>query len=503
MRNRGNDLSESFLGPAEPDPESEHSVLLIVAGRMQGESLRYQLVSCGFEVDLARSVSSVLERLNGKSYDAVVLDWQTLEVEYPSSNRVEVWLRLVRDCRAQAKAVGLVALLDSEQSAPLEIEQAGAVRISRGAAGEPHSLAAAVERAMERQPAPVLDAADDKLADRSAKLAPQPAPAGVIEHFLFGESAAIRRVFEQVRLVARRDTTVLITGETGTGKERVSRAIHRMSSRHKLEMVSINCGGIPATLLEDEFFGHVKGAFTDARQARIGRFEQADASTIFLDEIGDLPLELQPKLLRVLQEREIHRIGGVDAIKLDVRVIAATNVDLWRRVADGRFREDLFYRINVFHIHLPPLRERTEDIPLFIRYFLEKLCRRDGLPPKILLPSAEAELIRRPWRGNIRELENAVEIAVIRSQDRTELTEKDFPPSREGVGQTGDWPLPVPVTSPAAAEAKLDFKALVTRYERDLILRTLELTQGNKNKAAQMLRLKRTTLIEKLKRFES
>jgi len=273
-----------------------------------------------------------------------------------------------------------------------------------------------------------------------------------------------------------------------------------MSSRQKVDMVSINCGGIPATLLEDEFFGHVKGAFTDARQARIGRFEQADGSTIFLDEIGDLPLELQPKLLRVLQEREIHRIGGVDAVRLDVRVIAATNVDLWRRVEEGRFREDLFYRINVYHIHLPPLRERTEDIPLFIRYFLDQLCRRDGLPPKRLLPSAETELMKRPWRGNIRELENAVEIAVIRSQDRADLTEHDFPPSRDVVGHTGDWPPPVPVTAPV--DSKLDFKALVTQYERDLILRTLELTQGNKNKAAQMLRLKRTTLIEKLKRFD-
>ena len=389
MRHRGDDLSESFLAPSEPDPALESSVLLIVAGRMQGESFRYQLVSRGFEVDLARSVSAALERLRAP-YDALVLDWQTLEVEYPGAACADTWRRLVGDIRTgvgmgPARCVGLVALLDSEQLAPKEIEQARAIRISRGAASEPHALAAAVERAIERQaaapPAPELEPATGTPVDSNAT-APTPLPAsGLIEHFLFGESESIRRVFEQVRLVARRDTTVLITGETGTGKERVSRAIHRMSSRHKMEMVSINCGGIPATLLEDEFFGHVKGAFTDARQARVGRFEQANGSTIFLDEIGDLPFELQPKLLRVLQEREIHRIGGVEAVQLDVRVIAATNVDLWRRVEQGRFREDLFYRINVYHIHLPPLRERTEDIPLFIRYFLEKLCRRDGLPP--------------------------------------------------------------------------------------------------------------------------
>ena len=509
MRNRADNLTASFLTPTEADPESEHSVLLIVAARMQGESLRYQLESEGFEVDLARSVSAALDRLASAAYDAAVLDWQTLEVEYPGHSRAEVWFRLARELRgtggpgkgpSTVRPVGLVALLESVQSVPPEIEQAGAIVISRGAASEPHAVAAAVERSIEVQAAlaPAQEQEDGRPPDRSARPSGQ---AGVIEHFLFGESEAIRRVFEQVRLVARRDTTVLITGETGTGKERVSRAIHRMSSRQKMDMVSVNCGGIPATLLEDEFFGHVKGAFKDARQARVGRFEQANGSTIFLDEIGDLPLELQPKLLRVLQEREIHRIGGVEAVRLDVRVIAATNVDLWRRVEEGRFREDLFYRINVYHIHLPPLRDRTEDIPLFIRYFLERLCRRDRLPPKRLLTSAEADLLRRPWRGNIRELENAVEIAVIRSQERTELSEQDFPPSRESVGHTGDWPLPVPVRQPE--DNNLDFKALVTRYERDLILRTLEMTQGNKNKAAQMLRLKRTTLIEKLKRFES
>jgi transcriptional regulator with GAF, ATPase, and Fis domain len=490
MRTRIDDSSESFLGPDGPGPETKHSVLLVIAGRMQGESLRYQLVGRGFEVDLARSVSLALERAGKTSYDAVVLDWQTLEVEYLAASRTEAWLRLIRAARASGKPVGAVALVATENFANDEIEQADAIAVQRGDVADPQILAAAVERAIERH-----------VPEATLPLEETAGPAGVIENYLFGGSEAIRNVFEQVRLVARRDTTVLITGETGTGKERVSRAIHRLGARRLMEMVSINCGGIPATLLEDEFFGHVKGAFTDARQARVGRFEQANGSTIFLDEIGDLPFELQPKLLRVLQEREIHRIGGVEAVQLDVRVIAATNVDLWKRVEQGRFREDLFYRINVFHIHLPPLRERTDDIPLFLRYFLERLCRRDGLPPKRLKPSVEAELIKRPWRGNIRELENAVEIAVIRSQDRAELAEQDFPPSRQAVGHTGDWPMPVPVPKPAGAD--LDFKALVNRYERDLILRTLELTNGNKNKAAQMLRLKRTTLIEKLKRFDS
>jgi DNA-binding NtrC family response regulator len=489
MRNRMDDLSESFITPDDPGLDPRHSVLLIIAGRMQGESLRYQLACLGFQADLVRSFSQALERPTGAPFDAVILDWQTLEVEYAIQSRSDAWARLVRECRSARKPVGMVVIVESEQNAPVEIARAGAIGIARGVAS-PEALAGAVERAI----------AQLALEPLSPAVTEQPVPtAGAIEDFLFGESRAIREVFEQVRLVAHRDTTVLITGETGTGKERVSRAIHRFSNRGKMDMVSINCGGIPATLLEDELFGHVKGAFTDARQARIGRFEQADRSTIFLDEIGDLPLELQPKLLRVLQEREIHRIGGVEALKLDVRVIAATNVDLWKRVEEGRFREDLFYRINVYHIHLPPLRERTEDIPLFARYFLDKLCRRDGLPPKRLKSSLEAELARRPWRGNIRELENAVEIAVIRSEDRADLCEHDFPPSREAIVPDADWPLPVP--APKIVLDTLDFKALVNRYERDLILRTLELTQGNKNKAAQILRLKRTTLIEKLKRF--
>jgi transcriptional regulator with GAF, ATPase, and Fis domain len=235
-------------------------------------------------------------------------------------------------------------------------------------------------------------------------------------------------------------------------------------------------------------------AFTDAFQPRLGRFEQAHHGTIFLDEIGDLPLELQPKLLRVLQEREIHRIGGVDTIRVDTRVIAATNVDLWSRVGDGRFREDLFYRINVFPIELPPLRERREDVPLFLDFFLERFCRRDGLPRKYAEPGAEGELMARPWPGNIRELENAVEIAVIRSRDRQWLSIEDFPEPR---APNASWRGAPGGGHPAG------FKQLVSRFERDLITSVLERAHGNKSQAAEMLRLKRTTLVEKLKKLEA
>ncbi len=246
---------------------------------MQGEGLRYRLVCRGFEANLARSVSLAYERVR-EPYSVVVLDWQTLELEFPGASRAEAWARLAREFRAAAQPTpGLVIIVESDQNLPPELAHTGAFFIPRSAAN-PETVAKAVERAVQNR-------ADGPTTVESP---------GVVEDFLFGESEAIRQVFEQVRLVARRDTTVLITGETGTGKERVSRATHRLSSRRKMEMVSINCGGIPASLLEDEFFGHVKGAFTDARQARVGRFEQADRSTIFLDEIvATFQLELQPQ----------------------------------------------------------------------------------------------------------------------------------------------------------------------------------------------------------------
>ena len=311
---------------------------------------------------------------------------------------------------------------------------------------------------------------------------------------LLGRSDAIQGVLARIRMVAGKQTTVLITGETGTGKERVAQAIHAQGPNAAREMVSVNCAGIPSNLLEDEFFGHVKGAFTDAHQIHIGRFEQAAGSNIFLDEIGDLPLELQPKLLRVLQEREIHRIGGVDTIHVSARVIAATNADLWAGVRDGRFREDLFYRINVFPIQLPALRDRREDIPIFLHHFLDCFCRRERLPPKTVHPRAEAELLTRPWPGNIRELENAVETAVILSEERQELDLNDFPQQERPAAS--DPPRRIP------AGGELGHKTLVEQFERDLISRVLERTSGNKTLAAEVLRLKRTTLVEKWKKLQ-
>ncbi|MBI3666332.1 MAG: sigma-54-dependent Fis family transcriptional regulator [Acidobacteria bacterium] len=428
----------------------------------------------GFRILRAPALEEAFQELVTSSPDLVIADLGSEDLEDP----VQAFLGLLRPDQNGDRPAPLFILNSPERwGRAVEIlKRAGAHFLSQPVRAE--GLLGEIERALE-QGGPAEPAPD------------QPLPQ-LPQDLIIGSSPAIQRVLAQVRLVAPKNTTVLISGETGTGKERISQAIHLLSHRRKLRMISVNCGGIPATLLEDEFFGHVRGAFTDAHQARMGRFEQAHRSTIFLDEIGDLPLELQPKLLRVLQEREIHRVGGVESIKLDVRVIAATNVDLWKRVAEGRFREDLFYRINVFPIHLPPLRERREDISLFIAHFLEKFCRRDNLPAKRLPHSAEADLMARPWPGNIRELEHAVEIAVIRSQDQSEVALADFPPSRGLPGLSG----PAPRSGP-----ELDFKGMMNEFEKDLILRVLEHTQGNRSQAAQILRLKRTTLLEKLKKI--
>ncbi|HZS52122.1 MAG TPA: sigma-54 dependent transcriptional regulator [Bryobacterales bacterium] len=454
----------------------QHRVLLVGPDSAHLEYLRRLLEVKGFRIIRARAIPEACQKIVIVAPHLVLAD---LGEERQAAG--SALLPLVECAQGQPAPPAVVIVSDQQgqDSGTESLKQAGASFLSKPV--QPSELLATLSLAFAAYDAALLEPEQQKAVARP-DLPPD---------FILGRSPAIQRVIEQIRLVAPKDTSVLITGETGTGKERVSRAIHFLSGRRKSPMVSVNCGGIPASLLEDEFFGHVKGAFTDAHQARMGRFEQANRSTIFLDEIGDLPLELQPKLLRVLQEREIHRVGGVEAIKLDVRVVAATNVDLWALVQEGRFREDLFYRINVFPIHLPPLRQRREDIPLFVSHFLEKFARRDKLPPKRLRPEAEAELMRRPWPGNVRELENAVEIAVIRSQDREEVDVSDFPPARPLL--QSDFP---------AAAPEGDFKSLVRQFEKDLILRVLERTKGNKSQAAQILRLKRTTLLEKLKKLQ-
>jgi formate hydrogenlyase transcriptional activator len=237
----------------------------------------------------------------------------------------------------------------------------------------------------------------------------------MIDEGFVGRSRVMRDVFDQIRMVAPTDSTVLIYGETGTGKELVARAVHRLSARRAQAFLKYNCAAIPAALLETELFGHEKGAFTGAAAQRIGRFELANRGAIFLDEIGEMALELQPKLLRVLQERELERLGSSRTIHIDVRLIAATNVDLPRMVAEKRFRADLYYRLNVFPIEVPPLREHPEDIPVLVRHFVREAAHRLNRRALWISPSAVDALVSHAWPGNIRELQNLIERALIRS----------------------------------------------------------------------------------------
>lgn len=319
-------------------------------------------------------------------------------------------------------------------------------------------------------------------------------------HLLVGKSAAMEKVAETIRLVARRRSTVLITGETGTGKEMAARAIHLASPRHAKPLVSINCSALPENLLEAELFGHVRGAFTGALTNRAGRFEAAHGGTIFLDEIGDMPLDLQAKILRVIQDREFQRIGSSETTAVDVRVIAATNVDLEERVHDGRFRADLFYRLNVVPLRMPPLRERLDDVAVLAMHFAEKVCRQEAIPPKRIAPETLERLAQFEWPGNVRQLENAVEMAVALSAERELLVPGDFPlPSR-----IEQRPLAAPVESdmrlPAAG---IDFEATIGAIELSLLEQALRRSNGNKTQAADMLRLNRTTLNAKLKSIEA
>jgi len=309
-----------------------------------------------------------------------------------------------------------------------------------------------------------------------------------------GKSRPMARLFQLLETVAPTNSTILITGETGTGKEVVARAIHLNGPRRMHRFVALNCSAIPETLLEAELFGHVRGAFTGAVGNRQGRLEQAHKGTVFLDEVGTMSSALQMKLLRVLQEREFERVGDSHTTKVDVRVIAATNSDLARMVAEGQFREDLFYRLNVIPVHLPPLRERKEDIPLLVQHFLAILC--NGAPTSLTVSQeAMRRLMSFSWPGNVRQLENAVERAVALSAGRTQIDVGDLPPEVQKAQETA---LTTAVTLP---EDGLDLDAFIADIERDLIQRSLERTGGNKGKAARLLNLKRTTLVEKLKRL--
>jgi DNA-binding NtrC family response regulator len=312
---------------------------------------------------------------------------------------------------------------------------------------------------------------------------------------LVGSSAAMQNIYRLIGVVAQKTSTVLIQGETGTGKELIARAIHYNGPRKDQPLVSVNCGAIPSNLLEDELFGHVKGAFTNAHQHRIGRFEQANHGTLFLDEVSNMPMDLQVKLLRVLQEREFQRVGSGTTIKVDVRIIAATNGDLLEAVEKGNFRGDLYYRLNVIPIRVPPLKQRRDDIPLLINHFTRKYCEDQRLTLKRVSHDAIKNLMAYDWPGNVRQLENSVEMAVALSGDRDLLDMEDFPVVARTSADN------VPFHSIDIPDDGIHFNTMISELEKRLILQSLQVARGNKKRAASLLHLKRTTFVEKLRRM--
>ena len=312
---------------------------------------------------------------------------------------------------------------------------------------------------------------------------------------LIGDSEVMQQSFQFIEKIAATNSTVMICGESGTGKELVARAIHYNSDRRNEPMVPVNCGAIPEDLLESELFGYEKGAFTGALKTRIGRFELANGGTVFLDEIGDMSPALQVKILRVLQEHEFERLGGVKSIKVDIRVIAATHRDLEKAVKQGTFREDLYYRLNVIPFILPPLRERGSDIPLLTNHFIGKFNIEKKQNINGISPEALKCLTRYHWPGNVRELENLIERLVILKGEGV-IEQEDLPEKILGA----EWSDAVP--SMDIPDSGISFNTAVSEFERELILRALKKTNWIKNRAAKLLQLKRTTLVEKIKKIQ-
>jgi DNA-binding NtrC family response regulator len=418
----------------------------------------------------------VIGRLSQQDYGVVVLDFPIPGWTPP--RLVEYIRRLAPD----------VPILVRDPSATLN----DAVRLARLGIHEflapPGEDRRQIEQALERQHTRSLA----QLASRIGR--------EDWERLLVGDSPEMRQVGSLIRLVGARRATVLITGETGTGKELAARALHLAGPRREGPWVAVNCSALPENLLEAELFGHVRGAFTGAIQSRVGRFEQAQGGTLFLDEIGELPLELQVKLLRVLQEREFQRLGSSETIRSDARVIAATNSDLLQRIAQHRFREDLYYRLNVVPIRMPALRQRPGDVAALAEHFVEKICRQEEIPAKSIAPEAVEQLSTRSWPGNVRQLENAIEMAVALSGDRNSLVPGDFPISPEDSSAFFTPPGEAPLV--AVPDGGLDYERTLALIERSIIEQALLKTGGNKKAAADMLRLKRTTLSAKVRSLE-
>jgi two-component system response regulator PilR (NtrC family) len=442
------------------------------------EVIAERLAEHGFRVEQAATGEAALERLNEFAFDVLLTDLrlpgvdgrQVLDEAF--SRYPEIVAIVITGFGSVREAVEVTRLgVEGFLTKPFQFEE----------------LLHALHTAAEKR----------RLKEENAYLRAQLQDRFKIDG-LIGRTPVMHALFELLRTVAVTPSTVLITGETGTGKELAARAIHDCSPRRSQKFVAINCSAIPETLLEAELFGHVRGAFTGAVANRQGRVEQANRGTLFLDEIGTMSPALQAKLLRVLQSREFERVGDAQTIKVDVRVVAATNSDLKRMVADGTFREDLYYRLNVIPVRLPALRERRPDIPVLAQHFLDRFTA-ESQPPRgrvTIRQDAQQVLMAFDWPGNVRQLENVMERAFALSPGRNQIHLGDLPP------EFLQLPISVDPADYVMPDEGVDLDEMVARFEHGLIRRALDRTDGNKRQAADLLRVKRTTLIEKLKRLE-
>ena len=433
------------------------------------------LAKHGYAVEQANDAAAALDMLAGKDFDYVLSD-----VRMPGMDGLELLKRVV-----EGGSTATVIMMSAYGTAELAIEA-----MKQGAydyISKPFKLdevLLVLRKAQERER---LRRENRRLKEELQALDTEGAFTGMI-----GVSAAMRGVFQLAAKVARFDATVLITGESGTGKELVARGIHRLGKGGDAPFIAVNCGGVPADLLESEFFGYVRGAFTGAEREKKGLFESADGGTLFLDEIGEMPLDLQVKLLRVLQEGEVRRVGAVQAHRVDVRVLTATNRNLQKLVHQGLFREDLFYRLNVFNIHIPPLREHPEDIQPLCVHFLARLGEKMGKRDVRLAPGAQTRLLTHDWPGNVRELKSALERALILTDGHTILPEQ----------------LPEQLGAQNQQRRLEDFfgtfsiKRAKKIMEERLIARAMEHCGGNKSRAAKILEISYPALLSKLKEHE-
>ncbi len=454
--------------------EPHANILVVEDDRAQRESLQEILQQEGYEVETAPDGETGLQRLQEQGFDLVLTD-----MALPGLSGLDILKFLIQ---RQPHCLCIIITGYATVKNSVDAMRQGAYDYLPKPV-DPQELRLVVHRALEHQ----------RLQRENLNLKKQ-----LYKRYGFaniiGTSEQINQLFELIRKVADTDSTVLLLGESGTGKELIARAIHYNSHRRQGPLVPVNCAAIPEELLESELFGHERGAFTHAIRTRIGRFEQASGGTIFLDEVADMSPGLQVKLLRVLQDRSFERIGGVKSIKVDIRVIAATNQDLEGLVGQGKFREDLYYRLNVIPIRIPPLRERVGDIPLLVAHFGQQFSQKKNKPSKRLSPAALESLSRYQWPGNVRELENLMERLIILTEG--EVVEVEDLPQRfrqtDSLGIGGE--------SIDFSPDGLNLPQALHELERRLIVKALEQSNWVKSRAAQLLHLNRTTLIEKMKK---